>query len=127
MIETDVLDRIIDGILSQEHSDDQYLVAYYSKTISSAEYNYKVHNKEILTIVKAFKKQRVKTGSFDTQIKVYIDYKLLKYFITTKQLTGRQARWAEALAQYDFIIYYRLDKDNTGADTLTRREDEVDF
>ena len=127
MIETDVSDRIIGGILSQEHLDGQHPVAYYSKTISPAEYNYEVYNKEILTIIKAFKEQRVKTGSSDAQIKVYTDHKLLKYFITTKQLTSRQARWAEALAQYDFMIHYRLGKDNTGANTLTRREDKVDF
>ncbi len=39
--------------------------------------------------------------------------------MTTKHLTGRQARWAEALADYHFIINYRSGTQNTKADTLT--------
>jgi hypothetical protein len=47
--------------------------------------------------------------------------------MTTKQLTGRQARWAEALAEYHFIIRYRTGKQNAKADALTRRDDEVEI
>ena len=45
--------------------------------------------------------------------------------MTTKQLTGRQARWAEALASYHFIVMYRTGKQNAKADALTQREQEV--
>ena len=45
--------------------------------------------------------------------------------MSTKQLTARQARWAEALSEYYFIITYRPGKDNVQADALTRRNDEV--
>lgn len=45
--------------------------------------------------------------------------------MTTKQLTGRQARWAEALSEYYFMIMYRSGAKNAKADILTRREDEV--
>ena len=45
--------------------------------------------------------------------------------MTTKQLTARQARWAEALSEYYFIITYRPGKDNVQADALTRRNDDV--
>ena len=47
--------------------------------------------------------------------------------MTTKQLTGRQARWAEALSEYHFIIMYRTGKENVKADALTRRDDEVEL
>jgi hypothetical protein len=59
-------------------------------------------------------------------IKIYIDYKALEYFITTKQLNGRQARWTEALSEYYFIIIYQAGKQNSKADVLTRRDDEVE-
>jgi hypothetical protein len=45
--------------------------------------------------------------------------------MTTKQLTGRQARWAEALSEYYFMIMYRKGRQNAKADALTRRDDEV--
>ena len=45
--------------------------------------------------------------------------------MTTKQLTGRQARWAEALSKYYFMIMYRAGRQNAKADALTRRDDEV--
>jgi hypothetical protein len=45
--------------------------------------------------------------------------------MTTKQLTARQARWAEALSEYYFNITYRPGRDNVQADALTRREDDV--
>jgi hypothetical protein len=47
--------------------------------------------------------------------------------MTTKQLTGWQARWAKALAEYYFIIMYRTRKQNAKADALTRRDDEVEI
>jgi hypothetical protein len=46
MIETDTSDRVIAGMLSQYYPDSKwYPVAYYSKTIALAEYNYKIYNK----------------------------------------------------------------------------------
>ena len=45
--------------------------------------------------------------------------------MTTKQLTGRQARWAEILSQFFFTIMYRPGRQNSQADALTRREQDV--
>ena len=39
-------------------------------------------------------------------IKIYTDHKALEYFMTTKQLTDCQARWAKALSKYYFMIMY---------------------
>ena len=56
---------------------------------------------------------------------MFTDYKALKYFMTTKQLNQRQARWAKVLLEFFFIIIYRLKKQNEKADALTRRGNEV--
>jgi hypothetical protein len=42
--------------------------------------------------------------------------------MTTKELNGRQARWAEKLARFDFIIEHRPEKTNP-ADAPSRRPD----
>ena len=42
-----------------------------------------------------------------------LDYNNLKGFIKVKALNRRQARWAIALAAYNFIIKYRAGKINS--------------
>ena len=56
-------------------------------------------------------------------MKVFTDHKNLEYFTTTKVLNKRQARWAEELAEYNFVIYYRTGASNTKANLLSRRAD----
>jgi hypothetical protein len=48
-------DRVVAGVLSQLYSEKWYPVVYFSKTIFSAEFNYEVHNKKMLAIVKSLK------------------------------------------------------------------------
>jgi hypothetical protein len=52
-IETDTLDRVVARVISQQLDEEWHLVAYYSKTIAAPELNYKIHDKELLVIVKA--------------------------------------------------------------------------
>ncbi len=46
--------------------------------------------------------------------------------MTTKQLTARQARWAEILSQFFFTIMYQSGKDNLKADVLSRQEEDIE-
>ena len=54
---------------------------------------------------------------------VYTDHRNLEYFNTTKILNRRQARWAEILSDFDFVITYRPGDKNGKADALSRRTD----
>jgi hypothetical protein len=93
MVKTDASDGVIAGVLSQQHTNEQwYLVAYFSKTIASAEYNYSIHDKEILAIVRSLDQWRPELEDTAKKIQIFTDYKALKYFITIKQLTGQQAQ-----------------------------------
>ena len=58
-------------------------------------------------------------------IKVLSDHKNLEYFMTTKELNRRQARWAEFLSQFNFKITYRPGKQGTKPDSLTRRSQDM--
>ena len=52
MVKTDASDRVVAGILSQQHSDTEwYSVVYFSKTITLMKCNYEIHDKEILAII----------------------------------------------------------------------------
>ena len=127
-METDASDSVVVRIFSQLYPDGKwYPVAYFSKTITLAEYNYEIHDKEILAIVKSLDEWRPELQGTAQQIKIYTDHKALEYFMTTKKLTGRQARWAEALADYYFMIMYRPGTQNATADTLTRKDQEIEI
>lgn len=127
MVETDASDGVIAGVLSQQHPDGEwYPVAYFSKTMAPAECNYSIHDKEMLAIVKSLDEWRPELQNTAKRIQIYTDHKALEYFMTTKQLTGRQARWAEALSEYHFIVMYRAGQQNAKADALTRRDNEVE-
>ena len=56
---------------------------------------------------------------------VYSDHRALEYFMTTKKLSVRQARWAEYLSRFHFKLAYRAGKSNERADALSRRTEDV--
>jgi hypothetical protein len=88
-----------------------------------AELNYNIHDKELLAIVVAFKVWRVYLEGAKHTIIVKTDHKNLTFFTTTKELTRRQARWAETLSQFDFKIVHCKGTENGQADALSQRPD----
>lgn len=106
-IETDASDGVIAAVFSQQGSDNEWHpVGFYSKTMAPAELNYQIHDKEMLAIVRSLSHWRAELQGSPYKIEVYTDHKALEYFMTSKALNSRQARWAELLAGYDFIIKY---------------------
>jgi len=126
MLETDASDGVVAGILSQRHPDGEWHpVAFFSKTMTAAECNYEIYDKEMLAIIRSLSQWRAELQGAPSKVKIYTDHRALEYFMTTKQLTSRQARWAEILSQFFFMITYRPGKQNEKADALSRREQDV--
>ena len=124
ILETDASDYVTAGVLSQ-YDDDGNLhpVAFYSKNLAPAECNYEIYDKELLAIIKAFEQWRPDLECTEIPIKVFTDHKSLEYFMTTKKLTRRQARWANTLAEFNFKIHHVEGRKNMKADALTRMAD----
>ena len=126
VLETDASDFVTSGILSQLGSDSLlHPVAFYSSTMSPAECNYEIHDKELLAIVKAFQKWRHYLAGNQATVQVITDHQNLQYFITTKVLNRRQARWNEFLAEFDFKIEFRPGTKGGKPDALTRRSGDL--
>src|SRR5258708_34929192 len=51
------------------------------------------------------------------------DHKNLEYFMSSKKLSQRQARWAEFLVQFNMKVCFRLGRLGSKLDALTRRWD----
>ena len=121
-METDASDYVSAGILSQI-ADDGLLhpVAFFSKKHSPAECNYEIYDKELIAIIRSFVELRPQLESAKGIIEVLCDHKNFEYFMTTKILNCRQARWSEFLSRFNFKINFRPGKAGGKPDALTRR------
>jgi len=61
-------------------------VAYISKLLNETKYNYEIHNKEILAVIRGLENWRHLLRSTKFQFKVYSDHKKLKYFMKMQKL-----------------------------------------
>ena len=60
ILNTDVSDCTIAEQLQQQYNEKLYLIKCYAKTLNTAEQNYNIYDKELLVIVKSFKKWKLK-------------------------------------------------------------------
>ncbi|KAJ1583848.1 hypothetical protein NDA15_007322 [Ustilago hordei] len=122
-LETDASEFAIAGVLKQEHEGRWHPVAFYSRKMSSAEKNYEIHDKELLAVVACLTQWRHMLAGLPNQLVILTDHEALKYFKSQRRITGRQARWAILLADFDFILQYRPGDKGGEPDALTRRTD----
>jgi transposase InsO family protein len=125
-VETDASGFAIAGILRQPGKDPKqahwHPVAFWSRKMTPAERNYGVGDMEMLAIVMAFKQWRHYLEGATHPIRVITDHANLRSFMTTKELSRRQARWWELMSGYSFEITYRPGSSNP-ADPPSRRSD----
>jgi len=128
IVETDASNGVVAGVLSQQdpQTDLWHPVAFFSKTMQPAELNYDIHDKEMLAIILSLGEWRAELeGLQDAPFLIYSDHRALEYFMTTKKLSARQARWAEYLSRYYFKLMYRAGKSNERADALSRKYEDT--
>ena len=98
-------------------------MAFYSKFLSSMEWNYKIHDKKMLAIICALEEWRHFLEGATHSVEIWTDHKNLEYFITAKKLNCHQARWSLHLARFDFLLHYRPGRTMGKPDALSRRAD----
>lgn len=121
-IEVDASGFAVAGVATQSHDGRWHPIAFWSRKMIGAETRYETHDAELLSIVESFKHWRHYLEGSRFPVVVLSDHANLRYFMTTKELTRRQARWAERLAAYDFVIEHRPGAKNP-ADAPSRRPD----
>ncbi len=91
-MEVNALDYAIGGVLSMECKDGLWrLVAFLSKSLNKMERNYKIHDKEILVIIRELENWRHLLESAHFKFEIWTDHKNLEYFIKAQKLNHRQA------------------------------------
>ncbi|KAM4061759.1 integrase core domain-containing protein [Hirsutella rhossiliensis] len=123
-LETDCSGYALGGVLSQEGPDGRrHSCAFFSKRLSPAEYNYPIHDKEMLAIMRCLDNWNAELRSCGP-FTILTDHRNLEYFMTRQKLTERQSRWAAELSQFDFKLEYRPGSEAVVPDALSRREQD---
>ena len=122
IIHCDASGYAVGACLMQDQGNGLQPVSYISSKMKPAEANYAPHEKELLALVYACTKWRhyLHNGQPFT---VLTDHQSLRYFTTQPDLSARQARWKDRLAEFDFSIRYIEGPKNVVADALSRRSD----
>ena len=93
-MEVDASDYVMEGVLSMECKDGLWrLVAFLSKSLNETERNYKIHDKEILAIIRELEVWRHLLEGAQYKFEIWTDHKNLEYFMKAQKLNWRQARW----------------------------------
>ena len=106
-------------VLSQVIERKETVVSYSSRTLRKAEHNYSTVKIETLAIVWAVTEFR--PYLYGHKFTVATDHCPLSWLKSVKDSTGQQTRWILILGEYDIDVVYRKGKDNTNADSLSRR------
>ena len=94
------LDKSLGGLLAQKNKEGKEVATYYiSRTLVGAEYNYSPIEKTCLALVFASKKLRHYLLAHKVQLISRADP--LKYLMTRLAFSGRLAKWALLLLEFD--------------------------
>ena len=123
-MEVDALDYATGGVLSMECEDRLWRpVAFLSKSLNETERNYKIHDKEMLAIIRRLEVWRHLLEGAQSKFEIWTDHKNLEYFMKAQKLNRRQARWALYLSRFDFTLKHMVGSKMGKADRLSRRVD----
>ncbi|GJT12370.1 reverse transcriptase domain-containing protein [Tanacetum coccineum] len=116
----DASDYAVGAVLGQRK--DKYFrpIHYASKTLSDAQTNYTVTEKELLAVVYAFEKFRSYLVLSKTI--VYTDHSALKYLFNKQDAKPRLIRWVLLLQEFTIEIRDKKGAENLAADHLSRLE-----
>ena len=94
-IEADASNFATGAVLSQLQDDGKWHpVGFISKSLSDIEWNYKIHNKEMLAIIQALEEWQHFLEGAHKKVDVWTDHRNLQYFQTAQHLNHWQAYWS---------------------------------
>lgn len=96
----------------------EYVIAFASRSNNNAESNYSSYEGEALAAVWAI--AHFRPYLYGQQFTLVTDHQPLKWLMESDKLTGKLARWALLLQEYDFEVVHRAGITNLDADGLSR-------
>jgi hypothetical protein len=119
-LEVDASGFAMGAVLLQRKEDGKkHPIAYYSKTLSTAERNYDVYDLELLAIVNALDHWRSYLAGSPHKIIIYSNHQNLLYWKEPHKISRRVAREVLMLSEYNFEIRHIKGTANGRADALS--------
>jgi transposase InsO family protein len=120
-LEVDASSYATGGVLLQKLSDGRWHpIAFRSESMTEAERNYEIYDKEMLAIIRALEDWRHYLEGLPRPFDIITDHRGLEYWRTAQHLTRRQARWSLYLSRFEFRLTHKPGIANTQADPLSR-------
>ena len=121
VVQCDASNFAIGAVLTQQGEDGEHPIVYINRVLTPAEKNCTTE-KEHLAMLWAIKKLRPYLEGY--QFTVITDHSALKWLYKLKEPSGRLARWALQLQQWDFEIIHRKGALHQVPDALSRLQEE---
>ena len=90
-------------LMQPDPSGDLHPCVYFSKTFSTAECNYDIYDRELLTVILALSKWKQYLQGTPHPVSVLTDHKNLSYIKDPCKLSRRQAHWSLFLQDFDIV------------------------
>lgn len=116
---TDACDEGLGYVLGQIQNGREAVIGYAGRKLIPAEKNYSVTEREALALIAGIRHFR--SYLYGVHFKVFTNHSAVCWLMQLKDPSGRLARWALLLQQYDFEIIHRAGLSNGNADALSRR------
>ena len=113
-----------EAVLMQLNANkDMQSCGYLFQTISPAERNYNIFNRELLTVICGLKESRQYLLGSPFPMEVLTNHKSLTYFKESQRLSQRQAQWLLFLQYFNMMYWALPGTQMTPADTLSHQDD----
>jgi len=100
---------------------------FYSRKCTGDEQYYDTYDPELLAIEETMKPWSHYLEGANDKVLIQCDHKNLEYYQTSKVLSRQQARWAEILSSYDFVIEQLEGKKNPAYGPARRPDYEIGY
>jgi len=116
----DTSDDALGMVLGQVQNGGEAVISYSERKLLPAEKNYSGTKREAVAAVAGIK--YLQSYLYGRKFTIHTDHNAVHWLMKIREPTGRLARWALLLQQYDFELVHRSGKSNGNADALSRRE-----
>jgi hypothetical protein len=120
VLHTDASYEALGAVLSQNQSGGERVLHFCSRRLTAEESRWHSNELECLAVVWAL--QKLRTYLYGRSVTVRTDSTVARALKTKKDLTGKQARWLEVIAEFgsDLTIEHCPGRSNVVADALSR-------